>query len=159
MTRIISVLKQLSISYQKHQHPAVFTVEESDTYFENINAAKSKNLFLRNKKGDTHYLVVAKSSTEIDLKQLATQLEETRLSFASEQRLYKYLQVTPGSVSPFGLIHDKNCEVLVVVDNDLIEEESQAFHPNINTATLVITTNDFKKFLEWSGNTVRYLDL
>jgi Ala-tRNA(Pro) deacylase len=71
----------------------------------------------------------------------------------------KYLGLTPGSVSPFGLINDTNKEVNIIVDNDLISAQKQAFHPNINTSTLVISTDDFRRFLDWTGNNVIYMDL
>lgn len=159
MKDIYQTLKNLEIDYQKYDHPAVFTVEDAEKYYSGIDAGESKNLFLRNKKGDQHFLVVVKSTKKVDLKRLEGLLGTDKLSFASPERMMKYLGLTPGSVSPFGLINDSEKAVFVVVDKDLLEYKKVAFHPNINTATLVISIEDFNKFLNWAGNKVIYLDL
>ena len=70
-----------------------------------------------------------------------------------------YLGLTPGSVSPFGLINDTSRSVQVIIDNELLKYGKVAFHPNINTATLAISIEDFKKFLDWTGNNIIYLDI
>lgn len=153
---IYEVLAELNIPYEKHEHPAVFTVEEAAQYERGFDAGETKNLFLRNKKGDVHYLIVAESTRKIDLKALAATLGESKLSFASPDRLMTYLGLTPGSVSPFGLINNTDKSVRVIVDQELIHHPKIGFHPNINTATLVIKSEDLKKFLDWTGNKVRY---
>lgn len=158
MKNIFNILDELDIKYEKHEHPAVFTVEEAEKHARG-DGAHSKNLFLRNKKGNRHYLVVLGTSKKIDLKNLETLLNEKNLSFASPERLIKYLGLIPGSVSPLGLINDANKEVIVVIDKDLILADKQGLHPNINTATIVISTDDFIKFLEWTGNSINYLKL
>ena len=154
---IYSVLEGLDIVYEKYEHPAVFTVEEAEKHARG-EGIHSKNLFLRNKKGNKHYLVVIRASKQINIKDLETKLQEKNLSFASPERMMKYLGLIPGSVSPFGLINDVNKEVQVVVDEGLLKSEKQAFHPNVNTATLAISTADFKKFLQWTGNDITYMD-
>lgn len=159
MKNIYDVLADLNIAYEKFDHPAVFTVEESDKHYQGIDAGKCKNLFLRNAKGDTHYLVIMESTKRLDLKGLALLINESKLSFASPERLLKYLELTPGSVSPFGLINDTDKSVIVLIDNGLMEYEKVAFHPNVNTSTLVIKTEDFKKFLDWTGNKISYIEL
>lgn len=159
MPDIYEVLTALDIPYEKHEHPAVFTVEESMQYDRGLDAGKSKNLFLRNKKGDTHYLIVVEAERRVDLKHVGELLGAGRLSFASAERMQKYLGLTPGSVSPFGLINDTDHEVKVIVDEGLMQHEKVAFHPNVNTATLVISREDFRKFLERMGNSVTYMEL
>ncbi len=159
MNDIYQILHDLDISYEKYEHPAVFTVEDAEKYDRGINAGHSKNLFLRNKKGDQHYLVVVEASKRVDLKKLALLLNESKLSFASAERLMTYLGLTPGSVSPFGLINDTSKTVQVIVDNGLMQQTKQSYHPNRNTATLVIKREDFKKFLSWTKNPVMYKDL
>lgn len=159
MKDIYKILQDLKIQYEKYDHPTVYTVEEAAQYDIGINAGKSKNLFLRNAKGDTHYLVVMESVKRLDLKKLALLINESKLSFASHERLMKYLGLAPGSVSPFGLINDVDKSVRVIIDEDLFIHKKLAYHPNINTATLVITTEDFKKFLELTGNKIDYLRL
>ncbi len=159
MSHIYQILEDLKITFKKHEHTAVFTVAEGQKYDRGIEEGKSKNIFLRNKKGDKHYLVIVESSKRVDLKALASNLDEKRMSFAAPERLMELLGLTPGSVSPFGLINDKNKLVSVVVDEGLLKYKQVAFHPNINTATLIISTVDFKKFLEWTKNRVTYLKL
>ena len=159
MKDIYQVLEGLHVQYEKHEHPAVYTVEEAAKYDREIDAGKSKNLFLRNNKGDTHYLVILQSTKRLDLQRLGQLLNESKLSFASEERLMKYLGLTPGSVGPFGLINNTDKSVKVIIDSDLLTYQKLSYHPNVNTATLVIATEDLKKFLEWTGNSVRYVQL
>lgn len=158
-TDIYDVLDRLGIVYVKHEHPAVFTCEEAEPYYAKMKGGHSKNLFLRNKKGTKHYLVVIESSKKADLKKLENLLRESGLSFASPDRLMKYLGLTPGSVSPFGLINDLNKEVAVIVDKGLLVYDYLNYHPNINTATLEVGREDFEKFLEWCGNEVKFVEL
>jgi Ala-tRNA(Pro) deacylase len=155
--KVYNILRELDISYTKHEHPPVYTVEEAEQHWENITGAHCKNLFLRNKKGKNHYLVIAKSEKRVNLKALTSRLGEDRLSFASPERMLRYLGLEPGAVSPFGLINDKENAVVVVIDRDLKEASHVNFHPNVNTATVGIVFTDFEKFLSYCGNSIRYL--
>lgn len=155
--KVYNILKELDISYTKHEHPPVYTVEEAEQHWENITGAHCKNLFLRNKKGKNHYLVIAKSEKRVNLKALTSRLGEDRLSFASPERMLRYLGLEPGAVSPFGLINDRENAVVVVIDRDLKEASHVNFHPNVNTATVGIAFTDFEKFLSYCGNSIRYL--
>jgi Ala-tRNA(Pro) deacylase len=155
--KVYDTLEQLDISYTKHEHPPVYTVEEAEQHWETITGAHCKNLFLRNKKGRNHYLVIAKSEKRVDLKALTSRLGEDRLSFASPERMKRYLGLEPGAVSPFGLINDRENQVVVIIDRDLKEASHVNFHPNVNTATVGITFADFEKFLTYCKNPVRFL--
>lgn len=150
-------LAELGIAFERHEHPPVPTVEEAERYWSGIDATHCKNLFLRNQKGDRHYLVVLKHSKKADLRAVADQIGDGKLSFASPERLMKHLGLTPGSVSPFGLIHDRDHGVRVVLDRDLKSAERLSFHPNINTVTLVVGAADFSRFLQEAGNRVQYV--
>jgi Ala-tRNA(Pro) deacylase len=154
---VCDALERLGIEYERHEHPPVFTVDEALRHWRAIDAAHCKNLFLRNKKGSRHYLVVAEHSRTVDLRQLAEQVGDDRLSFGSPERLARLLGLTPGSVSPFGLLNDTAHEVRVVVDAGLRQAARIGFHPNVNTATLVVATADFERFLESSGNVVQFV--
>lgn len=158
MKDIYSILDQLGIVYKKYEHPAVFTVEEAKKH-DAGNGSYNKSIFLRNKKGDNFYLVLTLGSKRIDLKNLGVFLNESKLGFASPEKMMKYLGVTPGSVSAFGLINDIDKVVQVIVDEELLKFDKQGYHPNINTATLIISTDDLKKFLNWTGNKVTYKSL
>ena len=152
-------LAELGIAYERHEHPAVATVEEAQKYWTGIDAAHCKNLFLRNQKGNRHYLVVLLHSKRADLRAVADQIGDGKLSFASPERLMAHLGLTPGSVSPFGLINDRPHIVRVVLDRDLRATSRVSFHPNINTRTYVIATTDFTRFLEACGNPVQHVTI
>jgi Ala-tRNA(Pro) deacylase len=153
------VLESLQIPYHRHEHPPVFTVEQASQYWVDIHAVHCKNLFLRNKKGTIHYLVILEHTKQADLKQLAAKVGDDRLSFASPERLMAHLGLTAGSVSPFGLINDREKRVQVAIDLDLKDVPRIAFHPNVNTATIVLEGADFQRFLAWCGNPVRWVRL
>jgi Ala-tRNA(Pro) deacylase len=156
---VLALLDQLKIPYTRYEHPAVSTVEEAMVHWEGIEASHFKNLFLRNQKGDRHYLVVVSCSKRVDLQHLAGQIGDGKLSFASPERLRKHLGLTPGAVSPFGLINDGARTVRVFLDADLAGATRVSFHPNVNTATLVINAADFQRFLESCGNQVRAVSI
>jgi Ala-tRNA(Pro) deacylase len=157
--KVYETLAGLGIEYTVVHHPPVFTVEEAEKHWKDITGTHCKNLFIRNKKGNNHYLLVLEASRSADLKALASVLGEDRLSFASPERLMKYLGLLQGSVSPFGLINDSGKEVRVVLDKALARSDRVNFHPNVNTATVGLSFADFEKFLNWCGNPVRYVEL
>lgn len=160
MKDIYKVLKELKIDFKEYQHQAVFTVEEALEHKGDIDGAKIKNLFLRNKKGDKHFLFITDAFKDIDLRKLSAITGERKLGFASAERLQKYLGLNPGSVSPFGIINDMNKEVAIFLDKELLEKNDKLnFHPNINTATIQISKDDFFKFLNWAGNEVLEVEI
>jgi Ala-tRNA(Pro) deacylase len=156
---VLEALDRLGIAYVRHEHPPVATVEEAEKHWSGLKGAHCKNLFLRNYKGNRHYLVIAPVARGIDLKRLNAALGEDRLSFASPERLRRWLGLEPGSVSPFGLINDEARHVRVVCDEALRTSPALGFHPNVNTATLEISFADFERFLASRGNSVRWLEL
>ena len=157
--KVLEALDGLGIPYVRHEHPPVATVEEAEKHWGGLEGTHCKNLFLRNYKGNRHYLVIAPVTRGIDLKRLNACLGEDRLSFASPERLRRWLGLEPGSVSPFGLINDENRHVRVVCDEALRTSAALGFHPNVNTATLEISLAAFERFLAWRGNFVRWLEL
>jgi len=150
-------LAELGIPFTRHEHPAVFTVDEANEHWAGIDATHCKNLFLRNQKGNRHYLVILKHDKKADLRAVADQIGDGKLSFGSPERLMTQLGLTPGSVSPFGLINNTDHQVRVVVDRDLKSAERVGFHPNLNTATLTISFADFERFLAACGNALQYV--
>ena len=152
--KVYEILEKLGISYVKHEHPPVFTVQEAEKHWENITGTHCKNLFLRNKKGNRHYLIILESSKRADLKQLSVKIGEDKLSFASEERLMRYLGLETGAVSPFGLINDKEKEVRIILDQDLKDAERVNFHPNVNTVTVGVGFKDFERYLAWCENSI-----
>jgi Ala-tRNA(Pro) deacylase len=157
--QVYATLDALGISYEVFEHPPVFTAEEAALHWAGIEGAKVKNLFLRNKKGDRHYLVMLEISKQADLRQLVKIVGDDRLSFGSAERLMTNLGVTPGSVSPFGLIHDATHGVRVIIDDDLRSAGRLIFHPNVNSASVAISGADFVRFLASRGNLVKWVQI
>jgi Ala-tRNA(Pro) deacylase len=157
--RVAACLRGLGIRFDPYQHPPIATAEEGELHWAGIDAVHCKNLFLRNQKGTRHYLVILAHTKRADLRAVADQIGDGKLSFASPDRLMKYLGVTPGSVSPFGLIHDHDHHVRVYLDRELKHAPRISFHPNINTATFVLSYSDFERFLASCENIVRYVDV
>lgn len=157
---VYKTLEMLKISYDRFTHPAMNTIAELNKYnTEGDDIVHCKNLFLRNSKGDKHYLVLTEPDKRANTRRLARQIKSTRLSFASPERLEKYLGLDPGAVSPFGLINDKNKDVEVLIDRDLDGRQKITFHPNINTASVTISYEDFRRYIEWCGNKIIYVDV
>lgn len=155
--RVYDALEELGILYVRYEHPPVYTVEQAKLHWRGLSGAHCKNLFLRNKKGNRHYLVILEHEKAADIHTLTQRLGEDRLSFASAERLMRYLGLEPGAVSPFGLINDSGKDVRVVIDRDLKGAAQIYFHPNVNTATIGLKYPDFERFLTWCGNEVLYL--
>lgn len=156
-TRVFETLDALGIRYDRYEHPPVFTGEEAALHWAAIPGTQVKNLFLRNKKGDRHYLAILEIHKLADLKRLVKTVGDDRFSFASAERLMAHLGVTPGSVSPFALINDERRAVMVMVDEDLRHAERLIFHPNINTASVTISGADLERFLASRGNIVKWI--
>jgi len=156
---VYAALDALGISYERHEHPAVFTAADASQFWDPIPGVQCKNLFLRNKKGDRHYLVVVEISKRVDLKDLVRTVADDRLSFGSAERLMAELGLTPGSVSPFGLINDADGSVRVLIDQDLKGADRLIFHPNINTASVVVSWADLERFLATRANRVSVIAL
>lgn len=157
--KVLQTLRSLGISYEMHEHPPLPTIEAARKYWDKIDSAHCKNLFFRNHKGNRHYLVILNWLKDLDIHDLEKRLKQGKLSFASPERMSKYLGVTAGSVSAFSLINDISNHVHVYIDENLKESEKISFHPNINTASVVISFNDFEKFLNSCGNQFEYLKL
>jgi len=154
---VYDALARLGIEYEVHEHAPVFTVEEALVQWASIDAAHCKNLFLRNQKGSRHFLVVLAITRRGDLAALGDLFGEKKLGFASPERLVAHLGLAPGSVSPFGLINDPERRVEVAIDVAVRDAARVAFHPNVNTATLVVSGVDFQRFLAAVGHDVRWI--
>jgi len=159
MPEIFTLLNSLGISYTLHKHPPVFTCSETDKYWADTTAAHTKNLFLKTEKSPHKYfLYILECSQRADLKSLAKSLNlPSRLTFANNTELKNNLGLTPGSVSPFGLINDQNHLVTVAISSQLQTKSYLLFHPNTNTATLEISWENFKKFLSHTGHNYKLI--
>jgi Ala-tRNA(Pro) deacylase len=156
--RLLAWLDELGVATTTVEHPPVYTVEQAREHRLGMKGGFSKNLFVRNKKGRM-WLLVLEESRQMRSKELAKQLGAGRFSFASQARLERWLGVEPGSVTPFGLVHDPEGEVTVVVDRGLLELGTLHFHPLVNTMTTAIAADDLLRFLEASGHPPELVDL
>lgn len=144
-------LEELGIFSVTVEHEPMFTVEQSRDLRETIPGAHTKNLFLTDKDGHVA-LVVAKDDSRVDLKRVAARLGFGRLSFGSAELLGRLLGVTPGSVTPFALINDKEARVRSVVDQALLGYSEINCHPLENTATTRLATDDLLRFIRACGH-------
>jgi Ala-tRNA(Pro) deacylase len=142
----LAYLGELSIPHQTMDHPAVFTVAEGPEIKASLPGAHTKNLFLKDKK-DRLWLISASQDTVIDLKRLHRVIGSDRLSFGNAELMAETLGLTPGSVSAFGLVNDRERRITFVLDKALADAELVNFHPMTNTATTTVTTADFLRFL------------
>lgn len=155
--KILALLTERGIAFDMLEHPAVYTIEEMAQAGITEKGTVCKNLFLRNAKGNVHYLVTVPEERRIDLHALAGKLGSTRLSFASPERLSKYLGVAQGSVSPFGILNDASKSVILVFDKSLQGDPAVGVHPNDNTATLWLGFAALCGILAEHGNEIRHL--
>jgi Ala-tRNA(Pro) deacylase len=153
------LFEKLDISFEYHEHPPLATIEDAKIHWKDYESGRCKNIFFRNHKGNRHYLVILEHLQQLDIRDLEKKLKQGKLTFASDRRLKEYLGVEPGSVSPFGLINDKEKHVHIFIDETLNKYDRLAFHPNINTASLVVSKDDFLKFLEYCGNSYEFIRL
>ena len=152
-------LARHGIEVERHEHPAVFTVEESLRLVPSLPGAKTKNLFLRDKKGAMHFLVTVPYDLSVDLGALADRLEVKGLGLASPERLLKHLGITPGSVSLLALVNDEAKAVQAVIDRRLWEAEAIHAHPLVNTATMVIPHAQLERFLAATGHSPKVVEV
>jgi Ala-tRNA(Pro) deacylase len=143
---LFQFLDQLGISTVTHDHPPFFTVEDGRSFKAQMPGGHSKNLFVKDKKGAL-FLIVAWAETQIDLNGLSKDIAASRLSFCSPEIMAAILGVTPGSVTPFALINDREKSVRVVLDQALLSHSPLYFHPLTNTASTAISAGDLQRFL------------
>ena len=156
---VYTSLETLAIPYIRREHPPVYTVDQAREYDSGIPGAHCKNLFLRNKKGDRHFLAILEASTSVHLRGLGDRIGAGGLSLASPDRLLRIMGLEPGSVGPFGLLNPAAKDVTVLLENRLRSFSQIGFHPNTNTATLTIAREDFERFLSHLGNPILWIDL
>jgi Ala-tRNA(Pro) deacylase len=156
---LYEILDTLGIRFEYHEHPPAPTIEEAMKYWKDLQATHCKNIFFRNHKGNRHYLVILEHRQNMGIHDLEKRLHQGKLTFASPQRMQRYLGVEPGSVTPFGLINDKEHHVHLFLDENLKTSGRISFHPCINTASIILDYADFIRYLEWIGNSYEYVKL
>ena len=172
MTReetVLTYLRGHGIPFTNYNHPEGKTIEEAKRWWKDDGSMHCKNLFFRNHKGNKHYLVCFDCEHDLAIHDLEHKLKESlqsrglpscgKLSFASPERMMKYLGLEPGSVSPFGLINDQNHEVYLFLDENIKNAPTLSFHPNDCRGTVVIKNEDFQRYLKAVGNDFEYIRL
>ncbi len=144
---LLELLAEHQFQYQLHEHEPIFTVDEGRHVSEKIQGAHSKNLFLKDKK-KTFFLISVLEHKRVDLKALSKMYGKGGLSFANEEELNQKLKLTPGSVTPYALIHDINEEVTFILDEDFLTYEVVNFHPLQNDLTVSMDIKSFMRFFE-----------
>ena len=157
------------INYSCYNHPEGKTIEEAKRWWHNDGSVHCKNIFMRNHKGNQHYLICFDCDHDLAIHDLEQRLKASlqaaghpapgKLSFASPERMMRYLGLEPGSVSPFGLINDTEHHVILFLDQNLQNAASLSFHPNDCRGTVVISQTEFRKYLKTVGNRVEWLQL
>ena len=146
MNDLIEMLNKKEVPYTKHEHEALFSVEDSKGKRGIIEGAHTKNLFLKNKK-DNFFLLTCEESENLNLKNISKSLGLGNVSFAKEVYLEKFLGIKPGSVSPFALLNDIENVVSFYLEEKLNDNKFINFHPLINDATITMKTSEFIEFM------------
>ncbi|MFZ5955854.1 MAG: prolyl-tRNA synthetase associated domain-containing protein [Nanoarchaeota archaeon] len=152
-------LKKLSIEFKIHKHPPIYTCEEGERFRKSLKGMHAKSLFLKGKKSGNLYLIVLPCKKTINMIKLKETLSEKKLSFANETELFDFLKVKTGSISPFALINDKNKKIKVILDREVYDDKIVNFHPNINTETLELSQESFRKYLDSLENEVNVIEI
>jgi Ala-tRNA(Pro) deacylase len=149
---LFAFLEEHKIAFVRHDHAPVFTCEEELQHVPESGAARTKNLFLRDRRGKRHLLLVTLCTKNVSIADFAMTSGADRLSFASPERLMKHLGVEPGSVTILGLVNDESHAVELFVDQDVWGAPGIHAHPLRNDATLVLTHASMAQFLAATGH-------
>jgi Ala-tRNA(Pro) deacylase len=152
-------LENKNIQYILHTHPAVFTVPEAKIHCGHIPGTHCKNLLLKNKKNGQLYLVTIPHERRLDLNQFRKMIGAPKIRFAGAEELSETLGITPGAVSPIGLVNDINNKVIFIIDENVWNAKELCCHPNINTETLQIDGGEFRKLIKATGTSMEIKSL
>ena len=148
---------QLNVS--RFKHAAANTCAEFQALVPSLGGTRNKNLFLQDKKGRRHFLVVTQPEPEVDLLKLGEKLEAKKLGFASAARLKQFLGVEPGAVSILALMRDVEAKVELIIDKHIWQANAIQAHPLINTETLIIERHELQRFLKITGHTPKIMNV
>lgn len=152
-------LAKKDITYDMVEHPAVFTTKEADAYIEGYEGVRTKSMFLTNKKKTAYYLVVMDDTKTLNMDSFKDLVHANRIRMASPQSLEQKMNLSPGVVSPFGLINNHEKDIQVYFDTEILDQPIQTFHPNDNTKTIFVKTEDVLRYIEDLGFEVHKVNL
>jgi Ala-tRNA(Pro) deacylase len=152
-------LENNNIQYILHTHPAVYTVPEAKIHCGHIPGTHCKNLFLKNKKTGQLYLVTIPHEKRLDLNQFRKMISAPKIRFAGPEELSETLGITPGAVSPIGLVNDTKDKVIFIIDENVWNAKELCCHPNVNTETIQILGGEFRKLIKTTGTSMEIKSL
>ena len=158
--QIYEYIKNKQIWYEITEHKAVYSMSEISEVEIPYPESDAKNLFVRDDKKENYYLITVRGNKRVNLKEFRTENNTRPLSFASEKELKDMIQILPGSVSPLGILNDKENKVKVFLDKEFIEKtDIIGIHPNDNTATIWLKTKDLINIIKEHGNKVELVEI
>ena len=155
---LFRLFRELKIKYQKYEHPPLFTVADAKKYQNKMVGTHVKNLFLRDKK-KRNFLLVTEQDTKINMKTLRLKIQSDQLSFGSPSRLWQYLGVRPGAVSPLALINDVENSVTLLFQDIIQKEKEIHFHPLVSDLTLGVRLCELDTFFKYTGHQAQFIKL
>ena len=155
---LLAKFYELKIKFERYEHPPLFTVNDAKKHQSGMVGIHVKNLFLRDKK-KRNFLLVTEQDTKIDMKTLNEKIGSDRLSFGSPDRLWQFLGVRPGAVSPLALINDVEKSVTLLFQDILKTEKKIYFHPLVNDLTIGVRLSDLDTFFKHTGHRAKFIKL
>ena len=152
-------LEENNLTYQRFEHPAVYTVAQANEHLLDAPGARTKNLFICDEKKQHYYILWVQSDKKIHFNRLGRQQKLGKPRFGTPEKLQEYLGLTPGSVSILALVNDKDNKVSILVDKELWQCDSFQCHPLVNTATVVLSREDIQRFFEITGHECHLIDV
>ena len=156
---IYDYLNKKNIKYEVTNHKAVYTMEELSNIYVPYPEENAKNLFLKDDKKKIYYLITVKGNKRVDLKEFRNKNNTRPLSFASSNDLFNKMKLTPGSVTPFGLLNNVDKDIIYFVDRYFFDNNIIGVHPNDNTATIWLNPNDLIEIIKEHGNQVNIVEI
>ena len=152
-------LKELGIEFEIVEHELALTTEQADSFIEGIEGVRTKTMFLTNKKKTDYYLLIMDDKKRLNMELFGDIVQSKRIKMASPDSLNEKMMLPPGVVSPFGLLNNKEKDIKVYFDREIMSEKRMSFHPNTNEKTIFIDTTDLTKFIEEMSYEVNIIDL
>lgn len=154
---VYEFLQAKGVTYEVTEHKAVYNMDELAEVELLYPEADAKNLFVRDDKKSSYYLITVRGSKRVDLQEFRKAYGMRRLSFASAEDLERLLGLFPGSVTPLGLLNNTEKNVKLFLDSDFGEDDLIGVHPNENTATVWLKAGDLVRLIREHGNEVELI--
>lgn len=157
--KVVEKLNAFDIPFEIVEHPPALSTEEADNFIKGIEGVRTKSMFLTNKKKTAFYLVILDVSKLMDLDKFKEIVGENRVKMASSDSLMEKMALPPGVVSIFGLLNNSEQDIQVFFDREILSEKRMSFHPNVNTKTIFLDTEDVLSFVNRIGFEYNIIDM